>query len=109
MRLHVTEMKSLPGMKKILFTREFHPEMKRENLPSSMKNLLLFFRVRLHVTEMKSHDKTRPGMKKFLFTLEFHPGMKRVEFHPGMKFNLKENLPLSIKTYNKTYNFSLIC
>ena len=49
-------------------------------------------RVRLHVTEMKSH----PGMKKFLFTRKFHPGMKRVEFHPGMKFNLKENLPLSI-------------
>ena len=49
-------------------------------------------RVRLHVTEMKSH----PGMKKFLFTREFHPGMKRVEFHPGMKFNLKENLPLSM-------------
>ena len=37
-------------------------------------------RVRLHVTEMKSH----PEMKKFLFTREFHPGMKRVEFHPGM-------------------------
>ena len=48
--------------------------------------------MRLHVTEMKSH----PGMKKFLFTREFHPGMKRVEFHPRMKFNLKENLPLSV-------------
>ena len=59
--------------------------------------------VRLHVTEMKSH----PGMKKFLFTREFHPGMKRVEFHPGMKFNLKENLPLSMmKTYNKISHFS---
>ena len=46
-------------------------------------------RVRLHVTEMKSH----PRMKKFLFTREFHRGMKRVEFHPGMNFNLKENLP----------------
>ena len=60
-------------------------------------------RVRLHVTEMKSY----PGMKKLLFTREFHPGMKRVEFHPGMKVNLKENLPLSMKTYNKTYHFSL--
>ena len=51
-------------------------------------------RVRLHVTEMKSH----PGMKKILFTREFHP---------GMKFNLKENLPLSMmKTYNKISHFS---
>ena len=65
---------------------------------------MIRLRVRLHVTEMKSH----PGMKKFLFTREFHPGMKRVEFHPGMKFNLKENLPLSMKTY-KIYHFSLIC
>ena len=47
---------------------------------------------------MKSH----PEMKKILFTREFHPGMKRVEFHTGMKFDLKENLPLSMmKTYNK--------
>ena len=70
-------------------------------------------RVRLHVTEMKSH----PGMKKFLFTRKFHSGMKRVQFHPGMKFNLKENLPLSMmKIYNKISHFfsiieirSLIC
>ena len=54
-------------------------------------------RVRLHVTETKSH----PGMRKFLFTREFHPEMKRVEFHLRMKFNFKENLPLSMKTYNK--------
>ena len=66
---------------------------------------LLHLRVRLHVTEMKSH----PGMQKFLFTREFHLGMKRIEFHTGMKFNLKENLPLSMKTYNKTYHLSLIC
>ena len=59
----------------------------------------------LHVIEIKSH----PKMKKFLFTREFHPGMKRVEFHPGMKFNLKENFPVSMKTYNKIYHFSLIC
>ena len=59
-------------------------------------------RVRLHVTEMKSH----PGMIKFLFTREFHPMMKRVEFHPGMKFNLKENFPLSMKTY-KNLSFYL--
>ena len=57
-------------------------------------SLFYKIRVRLHATEMKSH----PGMKKFLFTREFHPGMKQVEFHPGMKFNLKENLPLSMKT-----------
>ena len=50
--------------------------------------------------EILSWDETRPRMKKFLFTREFHPGMKRVEFHPRMKFNLKENLPLSMKTYN---------
>ena len=38
--------------------------------------------------------------------MKFHPGMKRVEFHPEMKFNLKENLSLSImKTYNKIYHF----
>ena len=47
---------------------------------------------------MKSH----PGMKKVLFTREFQP----VEFHPGMKFNLKENLPLRMKTYNKNDRFS---
>ena len=48
--------------------------------------------MRLHVTLLKYH----PGVKKFLFTHEFHPGMKRVEFHPWMKFNLKENLSLSM-------------
>ena len=57
--------------------------------------------------EISSWDEARPGMKKFLFTREFHPGMKRVEFHPGMKFNLKENLSLSMmKTYNKISIFS---
>ena len=54
--------------------------------------------------EISSRNETRRGMKKFLFTREFHPGMKRVEFHPRMKFNLKENLPLSMKTYNKIYH-----
>ena len=58
--------------------------------------------------EISSPDETRPGMKKFLFTREFHPEMKRVEFDPGMKFNLEENLPLSMKTYNITYHFSMI-
>ena len=57
--------------------------------------------------KISSQDETRPGMKKFLFTREFHPRMKRVEFHPEMKFNLKENLPLSMmKTYNKISHFS---
>ena len=46
--------------------------------------------MRLHVTETKSD-----------------PGMKRVEFHPGMSFDLKENFPLSMKTYNKIYHFSI--
>ena len=54
--------------------------------------------------EISSRDKTRPEMKKFLFTREFHPGMKRVEFHLEMKFNFKENFPLSMKTYNEIYN-----
>ena len=45
-------------------------------------------RVRLHVTEMKSY-----------------PGIKPIVFHPGIKFKLKENFPLSIKTYNKIYQF----
>ena len=58
--------------------------------------------------EISSRDETRPGIKKFLFTREFHPGMKRVEFDPRMKFSLKENLRLSMKTYNKTYHFSTI-
>ena len=31
--------------------------------------------------------------------------MKQIEFQPGIKFKLKENLPLSIKTYNKIYYF----
>ena len=52
--------------------------------------------MRLH--EISSRDKTRPGMKKFLLTREFYLGMKRIEFHSGMKINLKENLPLSMKT-----------
>ena len=57
--------------------------------------------------EISYRDETRPPMKRFLFTREFHSGMKRVEFHPGMKFNLKENLPLSMmKTYNKIYHLS---
>ena len=57
--------------------------------------------------KISSQDETRPGMKKFLFTREFHPRMKRVEFHPRMKFNLKENLLLSMmKTYNEISHFS---
>ena len=45
-------------------------------------------------------------MKRIMFACEFHPGMNRVEFHPGMKFNLKENIPLSMmKTYNNIYHF----
>ena len=54
-------------------------------------------RVRLHVAEIKSH----PGMKNFLFPREFHHRMKRVELHSGMKFHLKKNLPLSMKTLIK--------
>ena len=51
---------------------------------------------------MKSH----PGMKKIRFTRELYSGMKRVEFHPGMKFNLKENVPLSTKNIIKLIIFS---
>ena len=47
-------------------------------------------------------------MKKILFTREFYSGMKRIEFYPGMKFNLKENHPLSVKTYKIHYFFSVI-
>ena len=54
--------------------------------------------------EISSRKETRPGMNQFLFAREFHPGMKRAEFHPGMKCNLKENLPLSMKAYNKIYH-----
>ena len=50
--------------------------------------------------EISSLDEARPRMKKFLFTREFHP---------RMKFNLKENLPLSMKTYIKIYHISLMC
>ena len=58
--------------------------------PPSLRTLCALIsclRVRLHVTETKSH----PGMKKFQFAREFHPRMKRVECHLGMKFDLKEN------------------
>ena len=55
-------------------------------------------------------------MKKILFTREFYSGMKRIEFYPEMKFNLNENHPLRVKTYNKIHYFfsiieirSLIC
>ena len=40
--LHVTETKSHPGMKKFLFTREFHPAMEfnlKENLSLNMENI----------------------------------------------------------------------
>ena len=88
-------------------------------------------RVCLHVTDTKSHlgwnsfrdekislykwvssrdlSEFHPGMKKFLYTSEFHLGTIWVEFHPRMKFNLKENIPLSMKTYLKIYHFNLIC
>ena len=68
-------------------------------------------RVRLHVTEAKPHPRIKlvPRRKNFCLHVKFHPGMKRVEVHPGMKFHLKENLPLSMKTYNKVYYaFSII-
>ena len=55
--------------------------------------------------EISSRDETRSGIKKSLFKCEFHPRMKRVQFHYGMKFSLKENLQLNIKTYNKIHLF----
>ena len=63
--------------------------------------------------KISSQDETLPGMKKFIFTREFHPGIKRVEFHPGIKFNLKENLPLSMMKNLSFFSIieirSLIC
>ena len=55
--------------------------------------------------EILSWDETHSGMKKSLFTREFHPRMKRFEFHHEIKFSLKENLQLNMKTYNKIYLF----
>ena len=55
--------------------------------------------------EILSWDETHSGMNKSLFTREFHPRMKRFEFHHEMKFSLKENLQLNMKTYNKIYLF----
>ena len=66
------------------------------NKPKSSKVFLNFLEcVYMQPRRNLIPDETRPGMKKFLFTREFHP---------GMKFNLKENLPLSMKTYNKIYH-----
>ena len=45
-----------------------------------------FFR-KVALVEISFRDETRPRMKIFLFTREFHP---------RMKFNLKENLSLSM-------------
>ena len=63
--------------------------------------------------KISSQDETLPGMKKFIFTREFHPGIKRVEFHPRIKFNLKENLPLSMMKNLSFFSIieirSLIC
>ena len=63
--------------------------------------------MRLHVTDTNSHPgiKIVPGWKKFCLHVSLILGMKRVEFHHGMKLNLKENPPLSMKTYNEIYNW----
>ena len=65
--------------------------------------ILQSLRRRLHVTKIKPV----PEWKIFLFTHEVYPRMKKVEFHPWIKFNLKGNLPLITKPYNKTYSFFL--
>ena len=78
---------------------------------SSGRDCVLIILFQLYGTKSAftcNQDEISSGDKKFQFKFEFHPGMKRVEFHPGMKFNLKENLPLNIKSY-KLYHFSLIC
>ena len=59
--------------------------------------------------ESSSRDETRSEMKKFLPAREFHPGIQQVEFNRGMKFNLKGNFPLSMKTYDEIYHFILTC
>ena len=53
-----------------------------------------------------NQDEISSWDQKILFPRTFHPRMKQGEFHPGMKFNLKENIPLSMKTYNKIYHFT---
>ena len=63
---------------------------------------LFYFLQTLLRDEILSRD-----AKKNVYKRKFHPGMKRVEFHPRMKFSLKENLSLSMKTYNKIYHFFL--
>ena len=66
MKFHPRMKSSLSVVKcLLLFTRFCRDEI-------SSRDELIPVRVRLHVTEMKSH----PGMKKFLFTREFHPRMK---------------------------------
>ena len=55
--------------------------------------------------EISSWNETRLWVKKIMFTRKFYPEMKQVNFHPWIKFNLKENLSLSMKTYYKIYHF----
>ena len=55
-----------------------------------------FFR-KVALVEISFRDETRPRMKILLFTREFHP---------RMKFNLKENLSLSMMKTYKISHFS---
>ena len=90
----------------VLYAYErYYPQTFSEECKYTRENVKTKSTFTCNRDEISSQDQTCPGMKKFLFTSEFHPGMKRVELHPWMKFNLKENLPLSMKTYNKVYHW----
>ena len=99
-------LKFHPGMKCLhVFFSFFHPCLSsRDEFSYRQKRVNSKSAFTCNQDEISSPDETRPWMKKCLFTSEFHPRMKRVEFHPEMKFNLKENLPLSMKTCNEIYH-----
>ena len=53
----------------------------------------------IHSFSIKNIFYDKMDVRFFYFDVaEFLSGIKRVEFHPGMKFSLKENLLLSMKT-----------
>ena len=89
----------------VFFQIKFHPRLKLYSFHHWMK---------LTCKQKVFHPGTSfiPGWdfisltcKRTLFTREFHTRMKRVEFHYSMKSNLKENLPLTMKTYNEIYHW----
>ena len=88
------------------FQIEFHPRMKFYSFHPGMKLMCKQKFFHYGTSFIPGRDfisiickRTLKQEQKILFTREFRPGIKRVEFHPGMKFDLKENLPLSMKTW----------